>query len=140
MRPKKVKDAKDELRKRAEVSIIGMGKLKVSHIKILRDIHYYSAINGKKVLHASEGSPFTLGKDEFFVLGDNSPASLDSRWWEEPGIGNGRYYRAGVVPRDYLVGKAFVVFWPGGQIPFTKSPLRLVPYIGGMKIIAGGAY
>jgi signal peptidase I len=114
--------------------------LKISHIKIFRDIYYYSSIDGRKIFRASEGSPFTLDKDEFFVLGDNSPASLDSRLWTEPGLGNGRKYRVGVVPRDYLVGKAFVVFWPGGQIPFKKSPLRLVPYIGGMKIIAGGAY
>ncbi|MBF0493727.1 MAG: signal peptidase I [Candidatus Omnitrophica bacterium] len=35
----------------------------------------------------------------FFVLGDNSANSLDSRYW-------------GFIPYDRLVGKAFVIHWP----------------------------
>lgn len=124
-----------------EASIFGAGELRMSHVKLFRDIYYYDAIGDKEILRAGEGKPFTLGKDEFFVLGDNSPASRDSRWWKKPGLGNnGMEYRKGVVPRDYLVGKAFVVFWPGGQRPFEKSPINFIPYVGGMKIIAGGSY
>ncbi|MCK4998767.1 MAG: hypothetical protein KAS23_04500, partial [Anaerohalosphaera sp.] len=84
-------------------------------------------------------SPFTLADDQFFVCGDNSPSSSDSRFWNEPGKGNdGNEYREGIVPREYMIGKAFFVYWPGGFKPWYAKGLRLVPYIGGMKIIAGG--
>jgi signal peptidase I len=38
--------------------------------------------------------PHRLGEDEFFVLGDNSPASNDSRHWPDP-----------AVKRSALIGK-----------------------------------
>jgi len=103
-----------------EVRIFGSGKLLLSHIAIFRDIHYTQYrldVRGKpEPGRATEGDAFPLGKDEFFVLGDNSPKSEDSRWWGEEGIGiNGqRVYREGIVPRDYLVGKAIFVYWPSG--------------------------
>ena len=123
-----------------EVSILGAGEVTLRHVAIFRDTHYmsHSSSDGRRILRGSEGDAFELGDDEFFVLGDNSPASLDSRWWDRPGIGNnGLEYRAGTVPREYLVGKAFFVYWPGGSKGFRKS-LRLVPYVGGLKRIHGG--
>ena len=48
---------------------------------------------------AVPGEEFKLGKDEFFMMGDNSAFSLDSRFF-------------GAVPRRNLVGKAWVIFWP----------------------------
>jgi len=126
-----------------EAAIFGTGKLALSRIGIFRDIHYmtYSADSKEReILRAREGESFGLGKDEFFVLGDNSPHSLDCRWWDKPGTGNnGREYRQGTVPRDYLVGKAFFIYWPGPTRPFAKWP-RIIPYIGGIKVIHGGDY
>lgn len=48
---------------------------------------------------ASETDSVQLGKDEYFVLGDNSPSSLDSRFW-------------GPVPRRSLVGPVTKIYWP----------------------------
>ena len=123
-----------------EATIFGVGKLALWHIGIFRDIHYVTSMgtNHVKIFRAGEGDAFELGADEFFVLGDNSPASKDSRLWDKPGQGNrGHQYRRGTVPRDYLVGKAFFVYWPGPMRPFAKWP-RIIPYIGGMKVIHGG--
>ena len=45
----------------------------------------------------------TVGPDEFFVLGDNRRASNDSRDW-------------GTVPTENIVGRAWVSYWPLGQM------------------------
>jgi len=125
-----------------EVEITGCGELEVSHIAIFRDTYYLSKAyrQGFQSGHATQGNPLQLQEDEFFVLGDNSPASADGRWWAKPGTGNnGKTYRAGVVPRDYLVGKAFVVFWPSGFRPFEKFPFRIVPNMREIRLIYGGS-
>lgn len=114
------------------VELAGSGTIRIRHIGIYRDIHY---IDGYR---ATEDSPLTLGDDEFFACGDNSPASADSRLWKEPGIGNnGLTYPAGIVPREYLVGKAVFVHWPGGW-RLRQEPLRWIPGPDGMKWIYGG--
>jgi signal peptidase I len=55
--------------------------------------------------------PFEMNQDEFFVLGDNSPRSKDSRLW---------YYNGPVVPRRLMIGKAFYTYWPHG-VPFLNG-------------------
>ncbi len=118
-----------------QVEIFGAGRLALSHVAIFRDIHYTSGQGGR----ATNGEPFELHDDEFFVLGDNSPNSLDARYWQNPGrANNGIYYRPGVVPRDYLVGKALFVYWPSGFKPFAKFPIAAVPNVGKMRLIYGG--
>jgi signal peptidase I len=57
-----------------------------------------------------------LGPDEFFMMGDNSPASLDGRLWPNTRRRKNRH----AVPRSALVGKAFFVYWPHG-IPFMND-------------------
>ncbi|KAA5546043.1 signal peptidase I [Roseiconus nitratireducens] len=84
---------------------------------------------------------FELHEDQFFPMGDNSPESLDARCW----AGTKRIARlperfrdqayafadASYVPRDLLVGKALVVFWPhpwNEPVPFYPnfSRFRLI--------------
>lgn len=146
-----------------EVTILGAGRWDLRHVRIERDLHYISEHGGRagrETVRAGEGNPFTLGPDEFFVCGDNSPNSMDARLWDRPGSGNRRPdgtradYRAGTVPRDYLVGKAFFVYWPGPFKPFNDTRLARwlerhpagriakiflnVPRVDGMKLIYGG--
>jgi len=52
---------------------------------------------------ASETNSVQLGDDEYFVLGDNSPSSLDSRFW-------------GPVPRRSIVGRVTKVYWPSDRM------------------------
>ncbi len=124
------------------VEILGSGKLTLSHVAIFRDIHYTAAkyANGPKEGRAID-KPFSLEDDEFFVLGDNSPNSEDGRWWTRQGLANKGIsaYRVGVVPRDYLVGKALFVYWPSGFRPFAEFPFGIIPNIGRMRFIYGGS-
>ena len=124
-----------------QAEIFGSGNLTLSHLAVFRDIHYtatkYAASTERG--RATEGSPLKLEKDEFFVLGDNSPNSEDGRWWGVSGKGNnGTSYRAGIVPRDYLVGKALFVYWPSGFRPYPTFPFGIIPNVGQMRFIHGG--
>ncbi len=58
-------------------------------------------INGK------ESTSYKLKKDYYFMMGDNRSDSFDSRFW-------------GFVPRDLIVGEAFIVLFSWDrEIPFT---------------------
>ena len=125
-----------------EVAILGYGQIELHHIGVFRDLYYLStdATNPRRpVLRGSRGNPVILKDDEFFVCGDNSPFSSDSRWWDRQGKGNnGQEFPAGIVPRQYLVGKAFFVHWPGGYQAFPGF-FRFIPYMEGIKVIYGGS-
>ena len=136
-----------------QVRIFGSGRLTLSHVAIFRDIHYTA-----KNVGSGEPFEFKLEEDEFFVLGDNSPNSQDSRMWVRKGRGiDGQLlYREGIVPGDYLVGKALFVYWPSGfEFPWPESlrtflfqnsrvtywilSLNWIPSIGQMRFIYGGS-
>ena len=120
--------------------IFGSGKLTLSDVALYRDIHYLGIRPDSRqpVDRAGEGNPFTLEKDEYFAMGDNSPDSADSRLWAVKGLGNnGDSYRMGIVPRDYLVGKAFFVYWPS-RLRADNFKFGFVPNIGRLRFIYGG--
>ena len=124
-----------------QVRIFGAGKMTLSHIAVFRDTHYISqkGFGNGEPGRATQGNPFKLEKDEFFVLGDNSPNSEDGRWWHSKGLGNNNIsYREGIVPREYMVGKAVFVYWPSGFKPFARSRFAVIPNIGKMRLIYGG--
>ncbi len=125
-----------------QVYVMGSGNLELRHLGLYRDTHYLDSPIGARSdeSNGGEGHPFTLEKDQFFVLGDNSPGSFDCRAWQAMGLGNnGTKYRAGTVPRDYLVGKAFYVYWPSGfRLPGPFSKTAIVPNVGKMRFIYGG--
>ena len=43
--------------------------------------------------------PYTVPRESYFVLGDNSENSRDSRYW-------------GSVPKRNMIGKAILIYWP----------------------------
>jgi signal peptidase I len=58
---------------------------------------------------------YEIGPDRFFMMGDNSPRSKDSRGWGTKDAEWDRSDRMSwEVPRQLLTGKAFYVYWPHG--------------------------
>jgi len=46
---------------------------------------------------------FTVPKGDYYMMGDNRPDSLDSRFW-------------GPVPRSWMIGDAFFTYWPPDRV------------------------
>lgn len=66
---------------------------------------------GREVMKNSglAADPVTLGEDEYFVLGDNRNDSTDSRG---PSVGK--------IPRDRIIGRAWVRIWPLSKIGILR--------------------
>jgi signal peptidase I len=79
---------------------------------------------------------FTLGEEQLFVLGDNSPASQDCRLWDQQNGHNGAKPGGPYLDRRLLIGKAICVFWPHswGGIP-GLDPLPGFPNFGDMRLV-----
>jgi hypothetical protein len=79
--------------------------VEVSSLKLFRDV-YYTDDPGRRAIDA----PVELKSDEYFVLGDNSPVSKDSRSWAENVV----------LTNEMLLGKPLVV-----HLPSRKQRLQL---------------
>lgn len=58
-------------------------------------------------LYGEEGKKVVVPKGTYFVLGDNSASSRDSRYW-------------GFVPKGNILGQAFIIYWPLNRIRIIK--------------------
>ena len=58
------------------------GTCRLNRLQVWRDIYYFD--QGKE--HFSKLARRRTGESEYFVLGDNVPVSIDSRWWSEPAV------------------------------------------------------
>lgn len=56
---------------------------------------------------AGEGEKIVVPAGCFFVLGDNSASSQDSRYW-------------GFLPRKNIIGEALLIYWPPQRIRIIK--------------------
>ena len=87
--------------------------VQIHHLQVYRDVYY---TRGRAMNGVDE--PFQLGEDEYFMLGDNSPVSSDSRSWNQ-----------GAVPERLILGKPFVVHLPSkpGQLEIGswKTHIRI---------------
>jgi signal peptidase I len=93
------------------------------NIRLYRDIHYTQA--GRNGVH---GKAVRLRTDQYFVMGDNSPNSEDSRFW--PGDG--------LVPGRNLLGKPFMIHLPNRvltQTPFGRCWHCQIPDWSRLRVI-----
>jgi signal peptidase I len=56
---------------------------------------------------ASDDKIINVPENNYFVLGDNSSSSRDSRYW-------------GFVDKKFIIGKAFLIYWPLNRIRIIK--------------------
>ena|SRR3989338_4643421 len=71
-------------------------------ISPVENIYYYNRGDYGQV-----NQKIKVPQDSYFVLGDNSGSSKDSRYW-------------GFVPQGLLVGRAQVIYWPLARIRVIK--------------------
>jgi len=73
---------------------------KLEQLTEIPSFHYYNRSDWE---YGKQGQTIQVPEDSFFVLGDNSAHSSDSRNW-------------GFVPKSYLIGRAFVIWWPVNRL------------------------
>ncbi|MCH7592359.1 MAG: hypothetical protein IH989_06235 [Planctomycetes bacterium] len=127
------------------------GAFEIAHLAVDRDEYYYHDPAFRalpmswapRMGWASPANPIVLRGHEFFMLGDNTTASKDSRLWDVVGKhfqARGEDFQLGTVPRDQLIGKAFFVYWPSGHrlswlpIPSLRR-FGMIPDVGRMRWI-----
>lgn len=69
---------------------------------IFKQTYYYNRGD-----FSAEGQKVVVPQDSYFVLGDNSLSSKDSRYW-------------GFVPKKNILGQAMVIYWPLRRIRVIK--------------------
>lgn len=79
-----------------------INKKAVDPDSVIRERYYYNRGD-----FGAEGRTVTVPDDAYYALGDNSISSRDSRYW-------------GFMPKKYLIGKAFLIYWPLTRIRIIR--------------------
>jgi signal peptidase I len=89
-----------------DVIEIKNGSIYINEVPLLDNVfsqrYYYNRGD-----FAEEGTKITVPGGHYFVLGDNSASSKDSRYW-------------GFVPKSNILGKAYIIYWPLTRIRLIK--------------------
>ncbi|MBY0112482.1 MAG: S26 family signal peptidase [Phycisphaerales bacterium] len=123
-----------------EVSIDLPGACELHRVGLARDLFYQPVSHmippraGGPARGTHPKSIQVQQANEFFMMGDNSPASLDGRLWadSDPWVQTLIDPADGIVPRDLIVGKAFCVFFPAMAKQWGRVP---VPDLGQLRWI-----
>lgn len=79
----------------------------------LEGLQYESEVfGGYPRLAGSESNPAQLGEGEYFVLGDFSARSADSRYWQRGAPGHPPY----ALPESHIEGVVTHIYWPPSRM------------------------
>lgn len=121
-------------------------KLEARHVRVERDVYYAGeserrGSGNERPANGGTGNPIQLGPNAYFCCGDNSPNSLDGRFWYPESVGphlrpamERGEYTAGTVPADQMIGRAFFVYWPG-FMPLGPARIPILPDLGRVRWI-----
>ena len=85
----------------ADGNILINGKA-VKDFPQMRNVYYYN-----RGSYGQEGKAVKVPEGNYFVLGDNSSSSRDSRYW-------------GFVPEENIIGRAMFIWWPPWRIQVLR--------------------
>ena len=95
--------------------VIGLGgdTIEIKDGKIFINEREFTHPSVKNIYYYNRGSygltdqKITVPENSYYVLGDNSGSSKDSRYW-------------GFVDDKYLIGKAFIIYWPLNRLHLIR--------------------
>ncbi len=116
----------------------------VAGLRVDRDVYYTFRAGDTRRAYA--GRAMRLGTEDYFVLGDNSRFSHDSREWTDVsgevlshyrrlyGSASADAYETGTVRRDLIVGRASFVYLPA-LLSIDRAGRWRIPDVGEMRFV-----